>query len=598
MFACAPASDDAEPTAQDSDRDTQPALAGPRPLFQLPFPCSQQWLAQTYSGHKPNTNSIDLTKAGGGSSGQPIIAASGGLVVRARFESGGGNFVRIDHGNGWQTRYLHMISTPVVREGQQVSQGQLLGHVGSTGDSGAPHLHFEEIQDGTTVRSAFNGQLVTVDVSRPQTLTSFNCGGGGGGGAEDGPGLGIGRDPSEEFDLDGDGRADVCGRGSAGIYCALSSGSDFGPTSLWIAAFSDAGGWSAGPELYSTIRFPDVNGDHRADVCGRGSAGIYCGLGTGSSFGAATLWLPEFSDAGSWSAGPQYYGTIDFPDVNGDGKADVCGRGGPGIYCALSSGSGFAPTTLWRAEFSDAGGWNAGPEYYSTIRFPDVNGDGKADVCGRGGPGVYCALSSGSSFAPAALWLSEFTDAAGWNSGAGYYSTMRFPDINGDGKADICARGASGIRCALSSGTSFAPTALWLSEFTDAGGWNDTPAYYSTIAFADLDGDHRADLCGRGAPGIYCALSSGTRFSSTSLWVASFADTGGWNLGPQYYATIRLTDVNGDGKADVCGRGSPGIYCASSSGSSFGSASVWTSDFSDAGGWAATPAYYGTIRLP
>jgi biotin carboxyl carrier protein len=174
MFACVPTSDDTAPVPQDS------AGPEPRPLFQLPFPCGQQWLAQTYTGHKPNTNSIDLTKIGGASSGQSIVAALAGQVVRARFESGGGNFVRIDHGNGWQTRYLHMIALPVVSEGQHVSQGQLLGHVGSTGDSGAPHLHFEEIQDGTTVRSALDGQLVTVDVGRSQILTSFNCDGGDG----------------------------------------------------------------------------------------------------------------------------------------------------------------------------------------------------------------------------------------------------------------------------------------------------------------------------------------------------------------------------------------------------------------------------------
>jgi hypothetical protein len=51
------------------------------------------------------------------------------------------------------------------------------------------------------------------------------------------------------------GRADVCGRGSAGIYCAPSTGGSFNPLTLWIANFSDALGWSSQP-YYSTIRFP------------------------------------------------------------------------------------------------------------------------------------------------------------------------------------------------------------------------------------------------------------------------------------------------------------------------------------------------------
>ncbi|GGQ75873.1 M23 family metallopeptidase [Couchioplanes azureus] len=153
--------------------------AGPRPLFQLPFTCGQQWTASTRSDHIPNPNSLDLMKVGGGSNNQPILAAAGGRVVKSAYDDGGGWHVRIDHGNGWQTRYLHMISAPAVSLHQTVVQGQLIGRVGSTGDSGAPHLHFEQIQDGTTVRSAFDGQLVTVEVGRSQVLTSRNCGGGG-----------------------------------------------------------------------------------------------------------------------------------------------------------------------------------------------------------------------------------------------------------------------------------------------------------------------------------------------------------------------------------------------------------------------------------
>jgi hypothetical protein len=181
-------------TEPDDGETVSSILAGPRPLFQLPFPCGQRWLAQTRADHKPNPNSLDMFMVGGGENGQPILAAFAGRVVRARLEGTAGNFVRIDHGGGWQTRYLHMIRLPVVREGQQVTQGQLLGHVGSTGDSGAPHLHFEQMQDDITVRSAFNGQLVTVEVGRSQTLTSLNCG----------------RTlPRIAVDYDGDGRADL-----------------------------------------------------------------------------------------------------------------------------------------------------------------------------------------------------------------------------------------------------------------------------------------------------------------------------------------------------------------------------------------------------
>ena len=80
----------------------------------------------------------------------------------------------------------------------------------------------------------------------------------------------------------------------------------------------------------------------------------------------------HFSDAAGWSAGPWYYATIRFPDVNGDGRADVCGRGAGGVVCALSTASSFTPAVapLWAGAYSDAGGWAAGPQYYGTIQFP------------------------------------------------------------------------------------------------------------------------------------------------------------------------------------------------------------------------------------
>lgn len=74
-----------------------------------------------------------------------IVAAQGGSVVTAGWSGGGyGNFVVIDHGNGYQTLYAHMLNgSIVVRPGERVRQGQKLGVMGSTGRSTGTHLHFE-----------------------------------------------------------------------------------------------------------------------------------------------------------------------------------------------------------------------------------------------------------------------------------------------------------------------------------------------------------------------------------------------------------------------------------------------------------------------
>jgi len=80
------------------------------------------------------------------SSGNPVIVASqGGTVVAAGWNGGGyGNYVLINHGNGYTTLYAHMLSNSiVVSPGQVVKQGQKLGLMGSTGRSTGTHLHFE-----------------------------------------------------------------------------------------------------------------------------------------------------------------------------------------------------------------------------------------------------------------------------------------------------------------------------------------------------------------------------------------------------------------------------------------------------------------------
>ena len=89
----------------------------------------------------------------GGKCGQPIYAAQSGTVVKAAmgYNGGSGNNVRIDHGdiNGdnVQTGYLHMTDF-VVKVGQKVNKGDLIGHVGSTGLSTACHLHFSAYKNG------------------------------------------------------------------------------------------------------------------------------------------------------------------------------------------------------------------------------------------------------------------------------------------------------------------------------------------------------------------------------------------------------------------------------------------------------------------
>ena len=82
--------------------------------------------------------------------GSPVVTTSAGIVARAGWMGGYGNCVIVDHGGGVETRYGHL-SAITVAPGQQVSQGALLGYVGSTGRSTGPHLHYEVRINGAAV---------------------------------------------------------------------------------------------------------------------------------------------------------------------------------------------------------------------------------------------------------------------------------------------------------------------------------------------------------------------------------------------------------------------------------------------------------------
>jgi murein DD-endopeptidase MepM/ murein hydrolase activator NlpD len=74
--------------------------------------------------------------------GTPVYATGNGTVVYAKWKTGYGNLVEIDHGYGYKTRYAHL-SKILVKEGQKVVRSEEIGLAGSTGKSTGPHVHYE-----------------------------------------------------------------------------------------------------------------------------------------------------------------------------------------------------------------------------------------------------------------------------------------------------------------------------------------------------------------------------------------------------------------------------------------------------------------------
>lgn len=96
---------------------------------------------------RPSVHSgIDIA----GNSGSKVVATADGTVSFAGYDRYSGYNVIINHGAGLQTRYMHL-SKYVVKKGQEVTRGEEIGKIGSTGRSTGPHLHYEVIKNGQQI---------------------------------------------------------------------------------------------------------------------------------------------------------------------------------------------------------------------------------------------------------------------------------------------------------------------------------------------------------------------------------------------------------------------------------------------------------------
>ena len=112
------------------------------------------------TGELKNHNGMDIAS----NMGTTIYAADGGKVVLAEWYGGYVNCIMIDHGNGYKTLYGHL-SVIGVKNGQSVNQGDVIGQVGSTGNSTGPHLHFEVYSNGSRIdpEQFYSGLVISAD---------------------------------------------------------------------------------------------------------------------------------------------------------------------------------------------------------------------------------------------------------------------------------------------------------------------------------------------------------------------------------------------------------------------------------------------------
>lgn len=115
-------------------------------LISHPLPnarVSSNYGGRTMGGRAENHSGLDLAAP----SGTPIYATGPGIVTKSGWGTGYGQYVEINHGNGYLTRYAHA-SRLLARVGDQVKAGEHIANVGCTGRCTGPHLHYEVVKDG------------------------------------------------------------------------------------------------------------------------------------------------------------------------------------------------------------------------------------------------------------------------------------------------------------------------------------------------------------------------------------------------------------------------------------------------------------------
>lgn len=136
-------------TYSDDHSTNVPASSG----WMVPLPAGSYRVSSTFGmrlhpvlGYYRMHNGVDL----GCAQGTPIYASRSGQVNVATYSGSAGYYVSINHGDGWTSVYMHM-TYYIVSKGQYVTQGQVIGYVGSTGYSTGPHLHFGIAYNGKYV---------------------------------------------------------------------------------------------------------------------------------------------------------------------------------------------------------------------------------------------------------------------------------------------------------------------------------------------------------------------------------------------------------------------------------------------------------------
>lgn len=347
---------------------------------------------------------------------------------------------------------------------------------------------------------------------------------------------------------------------------------------------SETSGWNVNrhPRLIAC-----TTGSKMGDIVGFGGHSVCVSINSGNdSFQPPKDVLRNFGHNAGWriEKHPRF-----LVDLRKTGRADIIGFGNDGVLVSLNDGDGnFGPPSLVVNDF----GYNFGWRLENHPRFlADTTGDGFPDIIGFGEQDVMISLSKhDGTFHPPVPVLQMFCQSLGsWRVD----KHPRFvADLTGNGCVDIIGFGNNGVHVALNNGNgTFQAARLVLDNFGYAvGGWRveKHPRF-----IADITGDGRGDIVGFGEDGVYVSINNGDgTLKPSKLVVTDFGYKSGWRVEkhPRF-----MTDLTGNGCADIVGFGDGGIYASLNDGcGNFGPTQKIFANFGYDAGWRMEK----DIRIP
>lgn len=308
----------------------------------------------------------------------------------------------------------------------------------------------------------------------------------------------------------------------------------------------------------------DINGDGIADVVGFGNNETVTMLGSrDGTFKVIRSVGLSFSKANGYSSYDKY--PRELADVDGKNGLDIVGFGPNGVEVALSNGDGsFSDAKLvWPSAYSEKSLWSSNKDL--PRRLADVNGDGRADIIGFADDHISFALgNTDGTFTAVPEWVRNIPFTKNAFSDQSQEKNLReVADVNGDKISDLIAFTDDGVKVALgkrsgNGGLEFSAPLAALAGYHSADGWTSNDKTPRMVA--DINGDGRADIVGFSSNHFSWALgqADGTFKHDRLIFGDHFSEKGGWASNG---STPRmLADMNGDGRADIVGFGSDGVY--------------------------------------